>query len=208
MATAAQILANQTNAKLSTGPKTAEGKARSAKNAIKNGFHTVPALKPEDKEHFLQFEADLRESVIPVGALEEGAFLQFRDAAWRLEKIYALLNDLHVGDIDPLINPEVAAQLTQLNRYRAAAEMQLYRSIKLLRELHNAWLLRRDHLTEEESAELPTLLTPKTILSRPFIVPKLTDSNPIPLNFNCVNYSGSGQLQRGPGVNSSQGSCP
>ena len=153
MATPAQILANQANAQLSTGPKTAEGKARSAKNALKNGFHTVPALKPEDKERFLQFEADLRESVIPVGALEEGAFLQFRDAAWRLEELRRQVNTPESEDFEELQN--------QANRARAAAEMQLYRAIKTLEELQTTRLARFIHLIDEEQSTIPLCASPK-----------------------------------------------
>lgn len=180
MASAAQVIANQANALLSTGPKTEEGKAKSARNNTQHGL-TFGYLHVEatEQDAFCEFEANLRKELDPEGAIEEEVFFQFRDAAWRLEKIYGILNGLHKDGVDPLINPEVAAQLTQLNRYRAATEMQLYRSIKLLRELHNGWLVRRDHLSTEEFADLPVLLTPKSVLSRPFVIPISANSNPL-----------------------------
>ena len=48
MATAAQIQANQHNAQLSTGPRTAEGKARSAANSTRHGFCSQSVLLPGD----------------------------------------------------------------------------------------------------------------------------------------------------------------
>ena len=45
MATQAQIIANTTNAQHSTGPTTPEGKARSAANSTKLGFHAKHAVR-------------------------------------------------------------------------------------------------------------------------------------------------------------------
>ena len=164
MASPAQILANQANAELSTGPKTAEGKARSAKNALKNGFHAVPALKPEDEDRFLQFEADLRESVYPTGALEEGAFLQLRDAAWRLEDLRRQVNALFAeqSQSDPLESDDFEKLQNQANRARAAAEMSFYRALRTLQELQTTRLAREIHLTEEEHSRTPIGASPKS----------------------------------------------
>ena len=57
MATAAQIKANQDNAKRSTGPRTVNGKARVCCNAIKHGRRAarlVPGLPNEDATMFQQ----------------------------------------------------------------------------------------------------------------------------------------------------------
>jgi hypothetical protein len=164
MTTADQILANQTNAQLSTGPKTAEGKARSAKNAVKHGFNTIPALTPEDKERFLQFEADLRETVDPTDPLEEGAFLQLRDAAWRLEQLRVDVDALFAErtESDPLESEDFEKLQNQANRARAAAEMQLYRAIRTLEELQTNRLARYIHLTDEEHEQIPIGASPKS----------------------------------------------
>ncbi|MBM3758318.1 MAG: hypothetical protein FJW38_30625 [Acidobacteria bacterium] len=163
MATAAQILANQANAQLSTGPKTTEGRARSAKNALKHGFNAIPALKPEDKERFLQFEADLRESIAPADALEEGAFLQLRDAAWRLEELRTEVDSLFAEqtESDPLESEDFENLQNQANRARAAAEMQLYRAIKALEDIQTTLLARYIHLTDEEHDEIPLGTKPR-----------------------------------------------
>src|SRR6516162_4198850 len=46
-ASEARILANQANAKLSTGPKTAEGKEQSRANALKHGLTGAGVVLPE-----------------------------------------------------------------------------------------------------------------------------------------------------------------
>ena len=53
MATKKQIAANRKNAKKSTGPKTAKGKARSSRNALKHGLLSRQVvLADEDGEAF------------------------------------------------------------------------------------------------------------------------------------------------------------
>ena len=47
MATEAQIRANQANAALSTGPKTAEGKEQSRRNSLKHGLTGAGVVMPE-----------------------------------------------------------------------------------------------------------------------------------------------------------------
>jgi hypothetical protein len=48
MASPAQINANRQNAQHSTGPRTPEGKARSAANSLKDGFHSSRLVIPEE----------------------------------------------------------------------------------------------------------------------------------------------------------------
>jgi hypothetical protein len=71
MATDAQILANQENAKKSTGPKTEEGKQRSSINAMTHGiFAQIPILPGEDRE-FLNAIADaINQTYKPQDAME------------------------------------------------------------------------------------------------------------------------------------------
>lgn len=170
MASSAQIIANQANAKLSTGPKTADGKTRSSKNALKNGFHSVPALAPEDKERFLQFEANLRASIETEGALEETAFLQLLDAAWRLHQLRRDVAALFAEQTqtDPLQAENFEAIANQANRARAAAEMQFYRAIQVLEELQTNRLGRYLHLTEEEFDQTAVCSSPKSFTYRIF----------------------------------------
>ena len=57
MATESQINANRENAKLSTGPKTEEGKSKSSRNNTKFGlFTTNNCVQPEEKEDYENFK--------------------------------------------------------------------------------------------------------------------------------------------------------
>ena len=122
MASPAQLIANAANAQLSTGPRTEEGKAKTARNAETNGFTTgALAIKPEDRTEFAEFEAALVADIEPTGALELDAMREFRDAAWRLHQIRAVTRQLfEQHNEDPFTHPETAAAMRQLTRYRAA----------------------------------------------------------------------------------------
>jgi len=112
----------------------------------------------------LQFEADLRDSVFPNGALEEGAFLQLRDAAWHLEELRRQVNALFAEQTqsDPLESEDFEKLQNQANRARAAAEMSFYRALRTLEELQTTRLAREIHLMKEEHAEVPIGASPKS----------------------------------------------
>jgi hypothetical protein len=64
--------ANRRNAHKSTGPRTAEGKARSRFNALKHGMTAESALLPgEDGEEFLDRQKELLDDLQPRNRLEE-----------------------------------------------------------------------------------------------------------------------------------------
>ena len=66
MATPAQIAANQRNAQLSTGPKSEEGKARSAMNALKSGLDAQSLIIPgESPEAFAQLKDEYYSKYAP-----------------------------------------------------------------------------------------------------------------------------------------------
>ena len=71
MATSKQIEANRRNAQKSTGPRTPEGKAIVAQNALKHGFWSPEVvIKGEDAEEFEIFRAGLLEELAPAGRLD------------------------------------------------------------------------------------------------------------------------------------------
>ena len=163
MATQAQSLANAANAQHSTGPRTGEGKAKSARNATTHGFTTgVFLVAPEDRPEFEAMEKTLIEDMKPQGALEMDAIREFRDAAWRLRQVRRCAADLfNQHHEDPFTNPESHAAMRQLTRYRAAAEMSLHRAINTLRDLQTIRLGRMVHLTKSENEAIGPLASPK-----------------------------------------------
>jgi len=83
-----QLDANRRNARLSTGPKTPEGKAASSRNALKHGLLARDAvLLEEDTPAFLQLLATFQAEHQPVGPLEEFLVCQMAAAEWRLARV-------------------------------------------------------------------------------------------------------------------------
>ena len=88
MATQAQNKANRENAKKSTGPRTAEGKTRSSKNALKHGLLAHDAVMAgEDPAEFDRCFQELEENIFPKNAIEFALVRQIADAEWRLRRI-------------------------------------------------------------------------------------------------------------------------
>ena len=89
--TEAQINANRENAKKSTGPRTAEGKAASSRNGLKHGLCADQHLLPgEDPEDFLFLLKDLYDRFHPVGQGEEKLVLRIAAAQWRLDRAFPI----------------------------------------------------------------------------------------------------------------------
>ena len=82
----ARAEASRKNGTKSRGPKTLEGKARSAQNALKHGMRAQKflVLPDEDAAQFEALEAALVEELAPVGALQAVLARRVAVAAWRL----------------------------------------------------------------------------------------------------------------------------
>jgi hypothetical protein len=90
MTTARQIATNRTNAQASTGPRTPAGKARASRNALRHGLHTdLPVIPGERPEDWRAHREAIRQSLAPVGALEEALAERVALALWRLRRVAA-----------------------------------------------------------------------------------------------------------------------
>ena len=91
MATRAQTKANRNNAKRSTGPRTEEGKTRSAKNALKHGLLAHDTVLPgEDPADFDSQLSALEADIQPANSLEFELVRQIADAQWRMRRLTRL----------------------------------------------------------------------------------------------------------------------
>ena len=92
MPTERQIAANRRNAQKSTGPRSAQGKARSRLNALKNGLRSKAVVLegPEDPTEFRRFRQGFRDDFHPVGPAEIDLVDQIALAAWRRNRAIAL----------------------------------------------------------------------------------------------------------------------
>jgi hypothetical protein len=88
MASNAQIKANRLNAQKSTGPKTIEGKAMVAQNALKHGlFAHDNVIKCEKQADFDCFREELLSGLSPAGSVETMLAERIVSLSWRLERI-------------------------------------------------------------------------------------------------------------------------
>jgi hypothetical protein len=140
-----QIEANRRNAKLSSGPKTAEGKNIVAQNALKHGvFSRQILLEGESKKDFENLATELYNHFHPQGFLETLFWERALAAAWRLSRVTQMESMLinhaekksfdHVGIIEVLGGYE-GDELTLLLRYEICLEKILFRSFSELRTL-------------------------------------------------------------------------
>jgi hypothetical protein len=92
----ARAEASRRNGAKSRGPKTPEGKARSAQNALKHGFRAQKyvVLPDEDAAAFQALEAALMEELAPEGALQTALARRVVAATWRLERAERLEAEL------------------------------------------------------------------------------------------------------------------
>ena len=87
MATKKQIQANKNNAKKSTGPKTPEGKAKSAQNATTHGLTaSTDVIKGESQEEFDAHKQAFLDVLNPQNAVEDFLADRVASLSWRLKR--------------------------------------------------------------------------------------------------------------------------
>ena len=88
MSTASQITANQLNAKLSTGPATEAGKAKSSRNNLRHGFRSQTVLLPgDDLTEYAALLQELTDHFAPRDLTESRFIREMADAEWRLRRV-------------------------------------------------------------------------------------------------------------------------
>lgn len=87
MTTAKQAEANRRNAASSTGPRTEDGKKKSALNALRHGMTaSTPTLPSEDPVQYDELRNRLTRDLAPKGATEERLVEEVVDFSWRLRR--------------------------------------------------------------------------------------------------------------------------
>jgi hypothetical protein len=158
MATAAQTAANQANAQHSTGPRTPEGKARVAQNAVKHGLAGRDlVIRPYQQEEFEALRESLEAELQPQGAVETVTFHELLHAAWSLHRFRAIEAEISLGTVQDFTDPQTTAVIDRLTRYQARAQRAYYRALAELRTLQTNRALRAVKLDEEAEAETPAI---------------------------------------------------
>jgi hypothetical protein len=88
MTSSARIAANLRNAQKSIGPKTVDGKAAAAGNALRHGLTAQQLICSDERmADFINFEASLRDALAPVDEVEEQLVERIVLASWRLRRV-------------------------------------------------------------------------------------------------------------------------
>lgn len=179
---AAQLAANRQNALLSTGPKSAAAKAKTALNAVKTGLTGRTVLLPSDdaalyQQHLHRFFQTWN----PASERETELVQRLADTQWRLYRIpeteaglYALAR-IQFAEMFAAYEPAEAAALIQAHAFlvhqkelnnlsiqEARLHRQFAKDQKELRELQEDRRreLRQQSTTRPQSAAAPATLAP------------------------------------------------
>lgn len=99
MLTEKQLEANRRNARLSTGPRTEEGRAVSRLNAVKHGLTGhLDVMTADEKEAHDAFCAPLVEALKPADPYERQLAHSIAESHWRLDRVATIENNIFAAD--------------------------------------------------------------------------------------------------------------
>jgi hypothetical protein len=117
MASKAQVTANRENARKSTGPRTAEGKAVVSKNAVKYGlFAKEVIIFGEDPADYDALHDAILAELAPSGVMEILLAERVVSLTWRLHRVERLMSEVINELIDKRLKdpfPEIADNLAK-----------------------------------------------------------------------------------------------
>jgi hypothetical protein len=158
----ARAAASRKNGAKSRGPKTPEGKARSARNALKHGLcaQRFVALGDEDLAAFDALEAALTAELAPQGTLQAVLVRRIVAATWRLERAERMEGELFAQNISGTTSFGLAMirdcngarAFDTLLRYRGTTLAELWRALRTLKALHAEQAARPDEPPIEPEA--------------------------------------------------------
>jgi hypothetical protein len=121
MATIRQIEAARRNGSRSSGPVTADGKARSSQNALKHGLYSkAVVLTNESTELYDKLVEEYLAEYQPATRREQDLVLQIASCAWRLNRILTM----ETAAIDHRMDKQradIAAETAQIDESTRAA---------------------------------------------------------------------------------------
>ena len=128
MATPAQIAANKQNAQKSTGPKTEEGKAASARNRLSHGFASSAILiEGENPEEFKALLAGLTDEYQPVTDTEVILVERMAQHQWLCLRAFRLQGIAFIAEPGKTSEFSIPKSLGLLIRYHTTADRAFHR---------------------------------------------------------------------------------
>jgi hypothetical protein len=137
MATASQIAANRENSKKSSGPKTAEGKAKSCLNHLSHGFtsSTARLIPGENEEELKALLADLMDEYQPATPTEQILVEKMCQNQWLSGRAFRLQSDAFTTGGRGgyfAVKLTITKDLGVLIRYQTSAERAFHQAHKEL----------------------------------------------------------------------------
>jgi hypothetical protein len=118
-----------------TGPRTAEGKARSSQNSRKHGLSAINLnVLPKEQAEFDTYQNELLDQIKPQSGLQADLFRQLVHAGWSLIRLERYEFEI-LQQGNPFDSPEAQAKLDRLERYRAAHRRAYARLLAEMRKL-------------------------------------------------------------------------
>jgi hypothetical protein len=169
MSSQRKIQANRRNARKSTGPRTAEGKARSSGNSRNHFCNQLPLVPGECDVTYYQIKAEFEEEFRPRTPLQQSLFDQIVDCKWRLMRINDIERQLLLNESrrmeeetgEPAPPCTVMAHLMEKGQRNALASLWRYQmqlqsmQLKLIKQY---WWQKKHHpLVGYEREEIEAL---------------------------------------------------
>jgi hypothetical protein len=152
MSTQAQIDANRQNAKKSTGPKTAEGRANSAANSTRHGLQANPTTifenNPHERSQYDALKAKLLKQCLPEGELELQTFERYVFALFQVDRARQMEIDAQDRWSNEPNSEFLFTQMERILKLCAAQERRADRALKELTKLQRDRILAMDIHTE------------------------------------------------------------
>ncbi len=153
MSTAAQIAANRRNADASTGPRTAEGKARVSRNAAIFGIYsTGDVVRPEEEPIYHLFCEGFEQDLAPEGAMETTLAAEIVHAAWRLRRCMEAESAIEFPGAIEFSREGKADAQNSIDRARTQALRHFQRASAELRRLQTERQIRDETVPEDFDA--------------------------------------------------------
>jgi len=161
-----QLEANRTNALLSTGPKTEEGRKRSSANARRHGLTgQVTTMNDEDRAAHDKFSEALIQSLAPEGAMEIQLAQRIATDSWRLNRASAIEDNLFALGLPDQEEMDAAMttarvftmeskQLQLLTLYEQRLNRAVQKNLALLQSLQAAHKAQREIEMKEAASFL------------------------------------------------------
>ena len=161
----ARAEASRKNGAKARGPKSPEGKARSAQNALKHGMraHKYVLLPQEDGAAFQALETTILAELAPVGVLQTLLARRVAVAAWRLERADRMeaevLEFRSYDDANPglalIRDGNATRSFDTLMRYRGAAMAEFMRALRALKALQAEHAATQPHVAAHATPLAP-----------------------------------------------------